>query len=42
MTSRGSNLRELALAEAEGVLLENYEADVAADPDLRDLVRPEY
>ncbi len=30
---------ELALAEAEGVLLENYEADVAADPDLRDLVR---
>ena len=30
---------ELALAEAEAVLLENYEADVADDPDLRDLVR---
>ena len=30
---------ELALAEAEDVLLGNYETDVADDPDLRDLVR---
>ena len=30
---------ELALAEAEAVLLGNYESDVADDPDLRDLVR---